>query len=77
MLAPVDPVIDPVTQFGYPATCDVCILNGGVTGNGRHLIWYAGAPSTLFANAPAGSHFVDTTNSDTYVLSDAGSWVQT
>jgi hypothetical protein len=73
--------IDVVIDFVYPATAFVEIISwpGGTV----HDIRYAGAPAGLFANAPNGSHFIDTTNSDTYVKAGAvgsgidGAWVQT
>jgi len=77
----VQAAIDVVVDLGYPATSFVEIIQWA--GGTVHDIRYAGAPASLFNNAPNGSHFIDTTNSDTYVKSLAvgsgidGSWVQT
>ena len=76
ILTPTDPVIDPVTQFGYPATADVFVLNGGIAGNGRHMIWYGAAPAALFNNAPLGSVCFDTANGDAYIMTAAATWTK-
>jgi hypothetical protein len=76
ILTPTDPVIDPVTQFGYPATANVAVFNGGVSGNGMHLIQYTADPAALFNNAPNGSICVDTTNGDWYIKTAAATWTK-
>lgn len=73
--------IDYEVAFSYPATAYVRPNNVG-TGAIFHEIRYAGAPSTLFANAPNGSSLVDTTNGDMWIKTLAvgsginGTWTQ-
>ncbi len=50
--------VDVVAAYGYPATCLVeQVKNGAAV---IHKIWYGGASSTLFANAPNGSILYNT-----------------
>jgi hypothetical protein len=81
LLTHVPEPVDYEAAYSYPATSYIFPMQGsaGVV----HLIWYAGAPSTLFDSAPNGSVLTDTTNGDTWVKTLAvgsganGTWTQT
>lgn len=70
-------------RWGFPDDCDVMFmpfLSQSKTAGARQrmIIWYHGAPSTSFTNAPLGTFFVDTSTPKFWVKTGAAgtdTWV--
>jgi hypothetical protein len=59
------PAIDVHEALAYPATASVHVMQSDL--GTVHHIYYAGVPSTDFANAPNSSVLFDNTNGDAYI----------
>jgi len=80
MCTPVVETQDPATFYGYPATATVLLKTQNDVGQ-WHVIIYAGAPASLFDNAPNGSMLINTTDSKFHVKIGAfgaadGTWTE-
>ena len=64
-LTPTQTSVDPVTQYGYPATCKVGVQKDQLGLGEIHYIISATAPTSAtvsasqYANAPSGSTLID------------------